>query len=196
MVSACGGAPRVEEPKSVTPAPIVQTEAPEGASNGDAPQISRSRGVPGGIVVLWPRIVLPSTGPRSPDASLLALARSVQQRLAQDAARALTGRAVDVRPKPQRVCPRSGCVAVSVGALLTRAGSGCAALALVSPAGRSPARIVPWGGKVVVRNAVVPFREHPEGHVAVKDYVPCERLLEALARRDAEVESAIQSAAR
>lgn len=135
--------------------------------------------------MLWPRIVLPRDAP-APDASVRALARDVQAQLAASARDAHGADQVDVRPEPERVCPRGGCKAVSVGALVTRAGEGCAVLALVSGPGESPARIVPWIGRVRLDQGQVGFREPPERHVRVDDYVPCDQV-PALLRSDRKV---------
>src|SRR5436190_1657928 len=93
----------------------------------DSPEISRSTGVDGGTVVFWPRIV-----PRSSDPTTHDLAAAVQGRAADIARKAAPGKPPDVRPEPERVCPRAGCVGVSVGVLLVRRGDACAAAALVS----------------------------------------------------------------
>jgi hypothetical protein len=176
--------------------PSEHTDAPaadpaSSSTSGDAPEISRSLGVEGGAVVLWPRIVLPRSGPPKPDVSMRALGADVQRRLAMLVQRAAPGHPVDVRPEPERVCPRAGCTGVSVGALLTRAGNGCAAVALVSLPGVSPARLVPWAGQIRLSAETAPFREPPERAVAVTDYVQCHALLDALNAQDAEVQAAI-----
>jgi hypothetical protein len=171
------------------------TGAPAGSpvASGDAPEISRSPGKPGGVLVLWPRIVLPSSSP-GPDAETRALAQKLQDRLATIARRAAAGRDVDVRPEPERVCPRQGCQAASVGALVTKAGGGCAVLALVSGAGQVPARIVPWFGAVKLDSDQVPFREHAEKNVKVTDYGACTSLPDALGEGESAVEEAVKRA--
>ena len=68
------------------------------------PEISRSGGVTGGVVLLWPRVI-----PRSEDPQTDQDAAFVQGQLRAAIARALPGRPVDVRPNPERVCPRAGC---------------------------------------------------------------------------------------
>jgi hypothetical protein len=168
--------------------------APAPTATGDAPEISRSAGEPGGVVVLWPRIVLPR-GQGAPDAETRALAGKVQARLAELARRTAPGKTVDVRPEPERVCPRQGCAAASLGILLARAGGGCSLFALVSRPGVSPARIVPWSpGRTTVSADTVPFREAPEKKVKVDDYAPCGKLPGDLASKDADVETAIRGA--
>jgi hypothetical protein len=109
-----------------------------GVTTGDAPEISRSVGVEGGILVLWPRVV----GPRGSPKPTTDLARQLQSRLVAIAQRVAPGRPIDVRPEPERVCPRSGCAAMSLGVLLAVAGKGCVAVALVSDRGQSPAEPV------------------------------------------------------
>jgi hypothetical protein len=153
---------------------------------GDAPQISRSVGVEGGFVVLWPRTVGSPQSPNVPPA----IARDLQAHLAQIVSRVAAGKPVDVRPEPERVCPRSGCAATSVGVLLAYSAGGCAAVALVSDKGSSPQELVPWGGTLTLKAAEVPFREPPEAVVGVADFVPCGDLIQALADKD--VEAAIQ----
>src|SRR5258708_37593206 len=110
-------------------------------SSGDAPEIRRSVGVDGGVVVLWPRI--PGSA-KDPDARQIAA--KIQKRLAAIVQRALPGRPIDVRPEPERVCRRSGCAALAVGAVLSKEGGGCAVTATVSAPGASPARLLAWVG--------------------------------------------------
>jgi hypothetical protein len=139
----------------------------------DAPEISRSKGVAGGIVVLWPRIVMPRNGPREPDAETRAVAGKLQARIAEIVRKAAPSVAIDVRPEPERVCPRSGCIARTIGVLLARASNGCAAVALVSPAGASAQQLVAWKGNIDVAQTSVPFRAPPEGAIQVQDYLRC-----------------------
>ena len=67
----------------------------------DAPEISRSVGVKGGVVVLWPR-VLPATA----DPAVQVEAQKLQARLTAMAEAAAPAAPRDVRPTPERVCPR------------------------------------------------------------------------------------------
>lgn len=186
------GCERSEQRASAT-APAPGTAAPAPTANptltsapGDAPQISRSVGVEGGIVVLWPRVVGSRETPNVP----APIARRLQARLAEVTQRAAGDRPIDVRPEPERICPRSGCVARSVGVLLAYASGGCAAVALVSEPGASPAELVAWGGTIRLSAQSVGFRDPPEQSVSVEDYVPCDALFAGL--RDAEVEAAIR----
>jgi len=160
------------------------------AFGADAPQISRSVGEPGGVVVLWPR-VLPATD--APE--IRAAATRVQQSLQQLVASELAGRPVDVRPEPERVCPQAGCKAASVGALLVHAGQACAVVGWVSQPGRSPARLVPWAGKIRLKQPTVPFRDYPESYVTILDFQPCAELEVAMASGQGAVGAAIRGLA-
>ncbi len=194
LLAGCGGAGNSVNTGGVQ----YDTSLPEAAEPGqerDAPEISRGVGVPGGVVVLWPRIVQPRSGSTSPDAATHAAAAQLQKRIAGLVAREFPGVPVDMRPEPERVCPRSGCAGASVGVLLSRSGrGGCVALALVSGSGTSPARLIPWAGMVRLDNATVPFREPPESQVHVKDNVDCDKIEVAALAHDAEVVAAIRTA--
>jgi hypothetical protein len=120
------------------------------------------------------------------------IAAAVQARAASVARRVF--KEVDVRPEPERVCPKTGCQGVSVGLLLARAGGGCSVVAMVSPPGPSPAHLVPWSpGVVKLKAPTVRFREHAENVVGVKDYGRCEKLPADLAGKDADVEAALRA---
>jgi len=181
-------------PASAAPAPAPQGAPAQPSGEADAPEISRSVGAEGGIVLLWPRIVGERSRGAQPDAETRALAGRLQARLGELVGRALPNRPVDVRPEPERVCPRGGCKGASVGVLLARAGSGgCAAVALVSGPGPTAARLVPWIGRIELTANVVPFRAPPESAIEVQDYVRCAKLLDDRSR-DADVEKAIAGA--
>ncbi len=154
-------------------------------------RISRSVGVEGGVVVLWPRIVLPR-GSGLPDAHTRDLGRALQKRVADLVRIAVPDKPLDVRPEPERVCPKAGCKAASVGVLFTRAGGGCAAIVTVSRPGTAPAKLLPWIGEVRLHAEQVGFREPPEKALGVRDYVRCSDL----AGRGAEQRDAIVSAIR
>ena len=142
------------------------------AHSNDSKEISRSVGAPGGVVVLWPRIV-----PRSEDPATLAMAEKVQARLAS-LARKVAGDSVDKRPAPERVCPKDGgCRAASVGAIIAIKEKGCALVGVVSSPGVGPQHLVPWVGSVKLRSQDAPFREPPENEITVTEFVPCEKLL-------------------
>jgi hypothetical protein len=136
--------------------------------SGDAPEISRSRGAAGGVVVLWTRVI-----PGSEDASLQGAAGAVQEALRAAAAQAAPGATVDVRPAPERVCPREGCKAVAVGAVLAHKDGGCVVVATVSAPGESAAKLIPLAGKVKLKADSAPFREPPESFVQVLDFASC-----------------------
>jgi len=196
-LSGCGGAP-APEAKAPAPAPSspgVAAPSDSGPTvaahvSADAPEISRSTGAAGGVVILWPRIVGDKGG--SGESDTRQIAARLQRRLQAIVARALPGRPVDVRPEPERVCPRSGCAAVAVGAVLSRSGGGCAVAALVSDPGTSAARLVPWAAKITLRHPTVPFRQPPEQEMSVDDFENCGALDAALAPHDADVEAALR----
>lgn len=156
---------------------------------GDGPEISTSAGPRGGLVVLWPRIV-----PESAEPEITALAAEVQAWLAEVAGR--TGRAVDVRPAPERACPRAsgGCRATSVSAVLAHEGGGCALVAAMGGPGEAPVTLHPWVGRVQVREATVPFREPPEAGLRVADFVPCGEVRAQLAEREDLIVDALRAA--
>ncbi|MBE7480334.1 MAG: hypothetical protein HS104_10180 [Polyangiaceae bacterium] len=193
-------------PPARTAAPIVQQEytPPPAAgeptpvataAESDAPEISRSAGVAGGAVVLWPRIVLPRDAGK-PDLETLKLAARAQSRLADIARKVLGNVTIDMRPEPERVCPKAGCKGVSLGILFAKAGGGCSLFALVSAPGTSPQRIVPWSpGAVKLAQDSVAFREPAEKMVKVTDYAQCAKLPDDLAAKDSDIEAAIRSAA-
>lgn len=136
----------------------------------DSPEISRSVGEDGGLVVLWPRVL-----PRTEDAAIMELASKVQGRLAQLAGQA--SKSVDRRPKPERVCPKgSGCKGKSVGAVLAVKDGGCAVVALVGPPGTEAVKLIPLAGTVELKTKEVPFRDPPENALTVSEFVNCEKL--------------------
>jgi hypothetical protein len=195
LVAGCSPPPPTSEPRSEAPPQdiLLGKSPPSGA--GDAPEISRSVGAEGGVVVLWPRIVRTKGNSGPVDDETRDIAAKLQKRLEEVAAKALPGAPTDVRPEPERVCPRQGCKAISVGVLLTRAQGACAAMALVSAPGASPAKIVPWAGRVNVQQDTVAFRDPPETQVRVEDYVSCAKLIDELGSREAEVAAAIRAVA-
>ncbi len=208
--AACGGsappapagpaAARAPAGAAVEPAPASMPRPGSGREIGppapppppvNAPEISRSVGPAGGVIVLWPRV-----SPRGAAEDLRPLARALQRRLRELAERTLPGRPVEERPEPERVCPRQGCTAAALGAVLARGKKGCVALALVSAPGAGPARLVPWAGEVALQRDTIPFREPPEAEITVADFTPCDRLLEDLGAREAEVAAALRAATR
>jgi len=157
------------------------------ATGIDAPEISRSRGVKGSVVVLWPRIIPADGGSETNQ-----LARGVQDRLVALVRATFPGREIDVRPAPERVCPMGGCEGAAVGALLLRRGDGCAVVALVSQPGTVPMSLVPWAGDVRLRATRIPFRQHPENWVTVTDFAPCDQTLAGLEANEAVLIEAIR----
>src|SRR4051812_37560141 len=192
---SCGGAGA--EPKAAaTEGSRVPSSAPPrlaASVRADAPEISRSVGISGGVVLLWPRV--PMEKGQVPDEHTRALAGKIQRRLAAILQRALPGHPVDVRPEPERVCPRSGCTAMSVGAVLLQSGQGCSVAALVSAPGTAPARIVPWAGSMRLGGETVAFRDPPERQIAVDDFQSCAEVDGDLAAHEADVEAAVKVAA-
>jgi hypothetical protein len=152
----------------------------------DGPEISTSKGKTGEVVVLYPRVT-----PATDDADVLALAKTVQDRLASRVA--TMGQVANTRPAPERVCPRStGCKVESVGAVLVHNGGGCAVVATVTDAGQQAHTVVPWAGKLELSADSVAFREPPEALITVHDFAPCAELEAELAKQDAAVDAALK----
>ena len=135
--------------------------------------------------MFWPRVI-----PKTDDATITGYAKQLQQRLVAIASKKYEGK-IDMRPSPERVCPQTGCKASTLGVLLTHRGGGCTAIALVSKPGKAPARLVPWAGVVELAKDTVEFRAYPESQVTINDAVPCDKLLEALAAKNKDVEAAL-----
>jgi len=176
------------------PAPQVEgggvtAATPPGGSPSDAPEISRSVGTQGGVVVLWTRVV-----PRTTETTMTRFAAMLQTRIRAVVAETLPGRQIDLRPQPERVCPQAGCQATSVGVLLLHTQGRCAVVALLSPPGRSVTKLVPWAGQVDLKRLTVPFREPPESSVVVRDYAPCS--LDPLAAQEQDVQRALHDVSR
>lgn len=166
--------PTVETPPiatAETATAVRAKEPPPAPAPIDAPEISRSVGKDGSVVVLWPRII-----PKSDDAAVRELAKQVQDRLEAVAREAHPGVPIDRRPEPERVCPRSGCGGIAVGAVLSHKDSACAVVALTSAPGQSPQQLTAWSGKVSFKMDQVPFREYPESQIAVHDFQRCDNL--------------------
>lgn len=184
--TACGGA----EPQSEEPLPDSRDPAYAESFDGHLdPRISTSPGEEGGVVVLWPRVVT------SAGASADSEAAQVQAALRVIAERAFPGAPVDVRPSPERACPQDGCVAVAVGAVVLKSSSACAVVATVTRPGPTDSHLVAWAGEVELRNHNVPFREPPESHVRVVDFLPCAELTTALSANEPAVEELVQQVA-
>ncbi len=157
-------------------APAVSASPGSGSrAAGDDPRVSRSPGVEGGVVLLWPRILPASAAERSgPELALL------HRHMLAMVQRVLPGRPIDERPAPERVCPRAGCAGLAFGAVFLRQGEGCAVAATVGPPGQVPLRIVPWVGQMRLKANEAQFREPPENQVVVRDFAPCADLGVAL----------------
>jgi hypothetical protein len=153
----------------------------------DAPEISRSRGTSGGVLVLHPRVIPGKSSGTTRSAAWLV--SSALSRLAK----ALDPSA-DIRPAPERVCPREGCEAVSLGALLLHHKKNCAVVGLIGAPGTEPTRLVPWAGLVDMATPTVPFRAYPEEVVTVRDFVPCEELGTRLKALESGVAEALAAA--
>ncbi|MFO0619618.1 MAG: hypothetical protein U0414_43950 [Polyangiaceae bacterium] len=146
------------------------------AQPGDAPEISRSGGVPGGFVLMWPRMI-PKDDPELHD-----LAGKVQERLKALAHATLPDAPLELRPEPERVCAQAGCEGVSVGAVLTKRERGCALVVVVGPPGpNTTLKLVPWLG-VIKQKGDPPFREPPESFITIQEYGDCNKLADDLAK--------------
>jgi hypothetical protein len=143
-----------------------------------------------GVLVLWPRMVPREAGPEARDT-----AQAIQRRLRRLAEEALPGRPVDVRPEPERVCPRAGCNSPTLGAVFARVNNGCVVVASVSAPGTAPARLIPWVGAVRLRQTEVPFREPQEGSVTITDAARCTEVVGALESAPAELLEALRGVA-
>lgn len=154
------------------------------------PEISHSKGVAGGVVVLWPRIIPATIAEENTQ-----LAAQVQAKMKAVVEKALPGRPIDLRPKPERVCPKAGCDAMSINVLFTRTSSACAAIAIINAPGTSPTKLMPWGGTVELKSDTIQFRDMPENFVKIKDYEPCDQLIAKMAESDQFIEAAIRAAA-
>lgn len=150
-----------------------------------SPEISKSRGEPGGIVLLYPRII-----PSSERERLRGPAKALQERLFAMLKQRFPDRPIDVRPEPERVCMKTGCLADSVGVLIAAREDNCVAVAIVSQAGISPQKLMPWAGRVTTA-LQVPFREPPESSLQIHEFVPCEDLPEATLEREDRVRDAL-----
>lgn len=151
-----------------------------------SPEISKSRGEPGGIVLLYPRII-----PSSERERLRVPAKALQDRLHTMLKEAYPDRPIDVRPEPERVCMKTGCLAASVGVLIAVKDDNCVAVAIVSDPGKSPQRLMPWAG-LVTTALQVPFREPPESSLTIHEFVECDALPEATLEREERVKEALR----
>lgn len=192
ILAGCAGSREEPPPPYVPPDREVRYDIQRTATGttGDSPEISRSLGAEGGVVVFWPRTI-----PRAAAAGSGEVAAALQDHLRGLVERTLPGRPIDVRPEPERVCPRAGCTAMTVGALLLRNEGGCIVVGLVSGPGTASAHLVPWVGQVDLRQRTVPFREPPEAQVTARDFARCSDIVNRLPDGDTELTAAIQQVA-
>lgn len=173
---------RSETPVAASTTKPSSSSSSVASATTEGPEISRSVGAEGGVVILWPRIIPASNSRETHD-----LAAAVQEHLRALVAENYRGHPIDVRPEPERVCPMPGCKAMTVGALILHQEEGRAVLALVSGPGDSPATLVPWVGQVKLRDGRVPFRQPPENSVTVTDFAPHTSVLELLHSHESQI---------
>ncbi len=134
--------------------------------------VSESRGKKGGVVVMWPRVI-----PYTLDREVAAQAAVLQTRLVAIAERAAPVAHRDVRPQPERVCPRDkGCKGVRLGLLLGQQDGGCVAVGLLGQPGVTDLELIPMAGEIELASESVPFRASPEDAVTVREFVPCSQI--------------------
>jgi hypothetical protein len=154
---------------------VVALAAVAWGATGVGEEVSHGRGRKDGVVVLWPRMV-----PETDDPLMRQVATALQDALATEVNAQYPAEKVDVRPSPERVCPREGCRALSVSVLLGHQLGGCAAVALVGPPGALAQRLVPLAGTIDLAGPGVPYRDRPEDHVVIREFVPCDKLAASL----------------
>ena len=152
------------------------------------PEISHSKGEVGGVVLLYPRIIPSSIADENAP-----LAAQIQQHVKASIERALPGKPIDVRPKPERVCPQEGCDGMPINVLFNRNGNSCMVVALIGTPGANPVRLMPWAGTTEFKSDSVPHRDPPENQVVIKDYVPCDAVIQAMTDNNSFIEAAISS---
>ncbi|NUN16059.1 MAG: hypothetical protein HUU55_20725 [Myxococcales bacterium] len=192
LVSACGKGRKPDttpETQSHTTANQAAAKAYEANPNDD-PRISRSRGEKGGVVVLYPRIF-----PATSDSTMETIAQSIHFRLRKMVETALPGRPVDMRPAPERECPKAGCLAVSVGAVLAHKDGGCVVGVLLGAPDTAPRTLVPWAGGFTVKAPSIPFREPAESYIEIADFANCADMNTALDAFEPNVIDALQKLA-
>jgi len=139
---------------------------------------------------MWPRII-----PKKARQQTRGLALSLQNEMRKMVEQVLPGRPIDVRPEPERVCPRGGCKGVSVGSLIIRDDEGCLVIALIGRPGDYPLRLIPWVGDMRLKKEWVTFREPPESSVIISDYAKCNQVISGLKDKARWVREAILTAA-
>ena len=180
----CATSPDARPPSDATEEPAAQVEE----RPIEEAFVSSSGGEQGGLVVFWPRVI-----PRSDDPEVRALAQDVQNELVELAKATFPDRAIDVRPEPERVCPRGGCDAATFGVLLVHKGSKCAAVALMSAGQTATNDLAVWAGEVTLKLDRVAFREYPENHVGISEYVPCDQLVTAMSDKREEIAATLKA---
>ncbi len=168
------------------PQPVVSVGS--SAAVGVGPEVSKSAGPNGGVVVLWPRVI-----PATTDPQIRLYASFLQQTLRISAERAFPGLTVEVRPEPERVCPRSGCEALSIGALLTHDRGGCAVVGNIGTPGPVQTRLFTFSGTLAPLPAAIPFREPVERYVTIYDFDRCVDMPDQLAGRLLELENTLRA---
>ncbi|MBH25770.1 MAG: hypothetical protein CMH57_15295 [Myxococcales bacterium] len=153
------------------------------------PRISHSLGEPGGYLVLWPRVI-PTKGADGQRA----LALRIQSHLSSVVSRQARGGTVDVRPEPERACPRStGCLAAASNVLLIHHSRGCVAVGMFTPPGGDTTQLIPLAGQISLKSKTIPFRDPPESQVVVHDFAPCDQVMSELMKRESEIEAALRA---
>ncbi|MCA9602864.1 MAG: hypothetical protein KC417_12600 [Myxococcales bacterium] len=182
--AACGGSSKPGlDTKFADPDDPAYAARQDGVTD---PRISRSAGVEGGLVVLWPRVV-PADGSED------SVAEALQAELTQMANHVRSSERVDVRPSPERTCPRAGCIAPSLSAVLLHKGGGCAVVLALQAAGESETHLVPWLGQMDILDEVIPYREPPESHVRPTDFVRCDEVGSLLTAESERIEAAVRA---
>lgn len=174
----CGGASQQKNARSST-APETSPEV------GRDVRVSQSRGLQGGVVVLWPHVV-----PRKAERSVLA--ERVQGTLSTITRELVVPQATDVRPAPEQRCEEEGCIASSVGAVVLRQDGECAVVATIAHPGTSEVFLLPVHGKVQLREQYVPFGQSPESSIVVRDYEDCGKIHRSFVRSRNSIKEAIR----
>jgi hypothetical protein len=148
---------------------------------------TREIGEPNELLILWPRIV-----PR--DSVAPSVAKIAQSHAASLARVTVSDRPIDVRPAPERSCPRTGCEATTLGILLAGDDRGCIAVAMVTPPGVSETTLLPWGGQVLIKDIKIPFGQPPEAQIRIQSSAPCDTLVDTMTSRDEAIAKALHAA--
>jgi hypothetical protein len=197
ILVALAGCPTGDEPKARTPedfgvpmdsesgTKLVQA-APIEDHSKDPPNIARSKGHRGGLIVLWPRVV-----PASAAAANHEVVAKVQERLVLLAKRVAGARHIDMRPEPETTCPPDGCDASSISALVYAGDGACALVALIGGPKKAPVNVMQWVGREDIASPTAGFGDAPESLVKVKQFVGCDELLKGHDNEDSALARAI-----